>query len=251
MVKRQYTRVLLTIAGILAATSVQAHIEGNLFLEHPPKTNAGVLIQSGSYEINDNASAFIISPFAEYMIRPWLSVGAGIPFGSYQDESGLSDAVLAIKSRTSAAGLTLVPTLTAELPTGSDQFTTGHPELVPAFFAEKKIPDTHLYGLFRGRFALGESDHAEAINPLAPHTEYELNGTLGISYFLTEVMGLDARYHGNFEELETFHSGAEIGVVYQVTTMQGTTLKGSIGYLVNFSGIREGNSLGVSFYIAP
>jgi len=250
MEKRLYTSILVAFAMIVAASSARAHIEGNLFLEHPPKTSAGVLIQSADYEVN-STSAMTISPFAEYMIHPKLSVGAGIPFGSYQDEAGMSDAILAVKSRTSAAALTLVPALAAELSTGSDQFTSGHTELVPALFVEKKIPDMHLYGLFRGRFALGESNHSEAVNPLAPHPEKELNGILGISYFPLDVLGLDVRYHGYFEELDSFHSGAEIGIVYQVTTMQGTTLKASMGYMINYSGIRKGDSVGLSFYVAP
>ncbi len=98
---------------------------------------------------------------------------------------------------------------------------------------------------------MGESEQAEQVNPLTPHTENELNSTLGISYFFTNVVGLDARLHGYFEEMEAFHSGVELGAVYQITTTQGTTLKGSVGYLVNFSGVREGSGLGLSFYIAP
>nr|NIR50269.1 hypothetical protein [candidate division KSB1 bacterium]NIS25729.1 hypothetical protein [candidate division KSB1 bacterium]NIT72596.1 hypothetical protein [candidate division KSB1 bacterium]NIU26410.1 hypothetical protein [candidate division KSB1 bacterium]NIU89311.1 hypothetical protein [candidate division KSB1 bacterium] len=159
----KYTAIWLLLAGLFLATPSRAHIEGNLFVEHPPKTNAGVLFQLSRYEINNNSEGFSVAPFAEYALHSRFSIGGSLPFGEFRDSFQISDAVIALKSSLPLTGFTVIPVLSTELPTGEEPLTSQHAEFVPAVFLEKKIPDMHLYGLFRGRFTLAESDHHEDI----------------------------------------------------------------------------------------
>ncbi|HKJ66583.1 MAG TPA: hypothetical protein VKA68_01395 [bacterium] len=244
--------IILLISTLILAPSADGHIEGLLFQEHPPKTTAGILLQSGRYQINNNNVALSINSFAEYALSSNLSVGVGLPLGQYQDQFQLSDAVVAVKSALPLQTFTAVPMILFEVPTGMEPMTSGHTEIVPALFLEKKIPDIHLYGSIKGRAEVGESDDEHGhLNVLAPHATDELAGDAGISYWVADHIGLDARINGYYEDFESFHPGVEVGVVYQNTTRQGTTVKASLGYYTISSGVREGSGLGFSFYIAP
>ncbi len=250
MLRYKFIPVILLLGVIVFAEPALGHIEGNLFVEHPPKRNAGFLFQFSRYEINNRSEGLLLAPFVEYALHPRFSIGVGIPFGEFRDTFQISDAVIALKSSLPLTGFTVIPVASIELPTGQEPLTSQHAEVVPAVFMEKKIPDIHLYSLVRGRFALKESHDHEEINVLTPHTENELDGKIGVSYWLTDVLGIDARVNGYYENLRSFHSGIEVGAVFQMTTRQDITIKASIGYYTTSSGIREGNGIGFSFFIA-
>lgn len=240
--------------------AVSAHVEGTPVAEHPPKTAFGVVSQGSIREINNDRFALSVTPFAEYSPVRFLSFGAALPWGTFDGEVLLSDLQLSAKGLLPVEVLKIVPIFSVELPTGSADATSHHVELVPALFLERKFPPLHLFGRFGARFGLGGSDgHGMSrahggegeVNALAPHTDRELFGTVGASYFVISGFGVDARIQLVYEALETLVPRPAAGVVYQYTASDRFTFKTSLNGYYATAGVREGAGVGLSVYISP
>lgn len=234
-----------------------------MFVEHPPKTAFGLRQQNSFFAVNDYEGAFSITPFAEYAPIKHLSFGAGLPMGFYSGEYLLSDMVVAVKGDIPVQNFKIVPVISAEFPTGNEPATSGHTELTGAVFLEKKIPAWHFYGYPGIRFSIeGEDDdhhqhqhqhhHDETAkgNVFKPHADKELFANVGVSYWITDQLGIDGRVTTYYEDFSEIAPKLQAGAVFQTTTKGGHTLKTSIDGSYTPNGVREGFGGGLSVYFA-
>jgi len=254
--KLSLTVVATAFALLLLAPPVRAHTEDSPVAEHPPKTAFGLVSRGSALEVNDHRFAWSMTPFAEYAPLRFLSLGAALPWGVFDGEVLLSDLQLTAKGLLPIEALKIVPIFSVEVPTGSTGATSDHVELVPAVFLEKMLPPWHLFGLFGGRVALeGDGGHAAdgalEVNALAPHAEREIYGMAGASYFVTSVLGFDARAQLFYEDFETLVVQPQAGVVFQYTQPEQFTFKASLSGFYATAGVRQGGGAGLSVYIAP
>lgn len=241
------TLLLLTVSHFVA----NAHVEGVLFVEHPPKTAFGILAKTSWLDINSNRFAFTSAPFGEYALSKYFSIGVGLPNGYFNGQYLFSDMVVAIKTSIPVKNFMIVPMVSFEIPTGTAPATSHHTEFVSAVFLEKKFPKVHLYGYPGVRFSFApDKEEQEEINVFGPHTENELFANVGLSYWLTDKWGIDGRVTTYYEDFEEVVPEIQFGTVLQINKNDNLTLKGSLfGFYVP-NGIRKGSGVGVSFYIS-
>ncbi|MFB6307514.1 MAG: hypothetical protein ABEH43_11130 [Flavobacteriales bacterium] len=245
---------VLVVSILLSGLPVKAHIEGPLFMEHPPKTAFGLRFQNSYFAVNSYRAALSATPFIEYAPFSRFSVGVGLPSGYYNGSYLFSDLVLAAKGDLPVKNFKIVPVASVELPTGTEPATGGHTELTGAVFLEKKIPRWHFYGYpgIRYNIAQGEEDHhadgEHEISVFKPHADKELFLNAGVSYWITDKIGMDIRtttYYEDFNEIAPKVGG---GFVFQTKTESDHTFKVSIDGSYTPNGIRKGAGGGLSVY---
>lgn len=236
-------------------TSLYAHIEGTLFLEHPPKTAFGILTKMSWLNINSNRFAFSSAPFGEYAPSKNFSMGIGLPNGYFNGQYLFSDMVLAAKASIPVKNFMVVPMISFEIPTGTAPATSHHFEFISAVFLEKKLPNLHLYGYPGVRFSLGKNsgrnaDEIEQTNVFGPHSEKEFFANLGQSYWISKKWGVDSRVTTYYENFDKVVPEIQIGTVFQINKSDNITVKGSLSGFYVPNGIRKGIGGGITFYVS-
>lgn len=247
---RTYFILTILLVTVSYYTAI-AHIEGVLFLEHPPKTAFGILIKTNWLDINSNRFAFTAAPFVEYAPSKYFSIGIGLPNGYFNRQYLFSDMVVAAKTSVHIKNFMMIPMISFEIPTGRAPATSHHTEFISAVFLEKKYPKLHLYGYPGVRFSfVSESKENEVTNIFGPHAEKELFANLGLSYWVTKKIGLDGRITTYYEDFNEMVPELQIGAVLQINKNENLTLKGSLSGFYIPNGIRKGSGAVISFYIS-
>ena len=243
-------KICCLLLFVVICSRTNAHIEGTLFIEHPPKTAFGILMKSSILDINANRLVFSTAPFAEYAPSKYFSIGIGLPNGFFDEKYLFSDMVIAAKGSIPVKNFMVVPLLSLEIPTGSAPATSHHPELVSTIFLEKKLPTLHLYGYPGVRISFSDKTEKEEINVFSPHTNKEIFANIGFSYWLTQSLGIDSRITSYYEDFKEIVPEFQIGAVIQIKKKENPTIKGSLSAFYVPNGIRKGSGAGISFYVS-